>query len=55
MILRFYDMDHAVIIERQTRDCDVKCQMAFLFQWKFHIYGTQVEWKTKMTFWLNAR
>ena len=32
--------------ERQTSDCDVKCRITFSFQWKFHVYGSQLGWKT---------
>ena len=31
----------AVLTERQTSDCDVKCRITFSFQWKFHVYGLQ--------------
>ena len=36
----------AVLTERQTSDCDVKCRMTFSFQWKFHVQGPQLGWKT---------
>ena len=34
-------MVRAVLTERQTRDCDVKCHITFSFQWKFYVYGPQ--------------
>ena len=34
-------MVRAVLTERQTRDCDIKCHITFSFQWKFYVYGPQ--------------
>ena len=31
----------AVLTERQTSDCDVKCRITSSFQWKFYVYGPQ--------------
>ena len=35
------EMVRAVLTERQTSDCDVKCRITFSFQWIFHVYGSQ--------------
>ena len=42
------DPNGAVLTERQNSDCDVKFCITFSFQWKFHVYGPQVGWKTSM-------
>ena len=36
------DPNGAVLAERQTSGCNVKCCMTFSFQWKFHVYGPQL-------------
>ena len=36
-----HEIVRAVLTERQTSDCDVKCRITFSFQWKFHIYWPQ--------------
>ena len=36
-----HEMVRAVLTERQTSDCDVKCHITFSFQWNFHVYGPQ--------------
>ena len=33
-------MVRAVLIERQTSDCDVKYRIALSIQWKFHVHMT---------------
>ena len=35
-----HEIVRAVLIERQTSDCNVKCRITFSFeQWTFHVYG----------------
>ena len=41
-----HEMVRAVLTERQTSDCDVRCRITFSFQWKFYVYGSQLGWKT---------
>ena len=36
-----HEMVRAVLTERQTSDCDVRCRITFSFQWKFHVFGPQ--------------
>ena len=33
----------AVLTERQTSDCNIKCSITFSFQWKFHVYWPQFD------------
>ena len=39
------DLVRAVLTERQTSDCDVKCRITFSFQWKVHVYGPRTSGK----------
>ena len=40
---------------QRSSDCNVKCRIAFSFQWTFHVYETQVcnWWKTSTMFLLK--
>ena len=40
------EMVGAGLTERQTRDHDVKCRIAFSFQSTFQVNGPQLGWKT---------
>ena len=42
-----HEIVRAVLTERQTSDCDIKCRITFSFQWKFHVYGPQYRVENK--------
>ena len=45
-----HEMVRAVLTERQTSDCDVKCRKYILVS-EVHVYWHQIRWKTSTMLW----